>query len=207
METLTQELEALRARDVRNIAFYDDALLIDAEHVLLPFLDAARRRGLSGSFHTPNALHARLMTRDLAAHMKGGGVGSFYVGFESSESEWHERTGGKVCSNEFAECVGYLVEAGVDRKAITAYVMLGHPLGSVRSVEDSMREAHSLGIRAMLAEFSPIPETPDGDLCRKWVDIAEPLNHNKTAFPIRLMGNPEVQRLKDACRELNRSLP
>jgi hypothetical protein len=58
----------------------------------------------------------------------------------------------------------------------------------------------------MLADFSPIPGTPDGELCRKWVDMDEPLFHNKTAFPIIMLGFDESNRLKDLQRQLNRSL-
>jgi len=66
-----------------------------------------------------------------------------------------------------------------------------------------MRFASGLGLRLMLAEFSPIPGTPDGELCRQWVDLDEPLCHNKTAFTIRLLGEEGVNGLKNLCRELN----
>ena len=42
---------------------------------------------------------------------------------------------------------------------------------------------------------------------RRWVDLDEPLLHNKTAFPVFLLGFDEVNRLKDLQRHLNRSLP
>jgi hypothetical protein len=69
-----------------------------------------------------------------------------------------------------------------------------------------MRFAHDLGIRLMLSEFSPIPGTPDGDKCRHWVDLEEPLCHNKTAFCLRFLGEERVNHLKSLCRELNLSL-
>ena len=70
-----------------------------------------------------------------------------------------------------------------------------------------MQFVYSLGIRGMLADFSPIPGTPDGDACRQWVDLDEPLMHNKSAFPVIYLGFDEVNRLKDLQRQLNRSLP
>jgi hypothetical protein len=69
-----------------------------------------------------------------------------------------------------------------------------------------MHFAHGLGLRLMLSEFSPIPGTPDGERCRQWVDLDEPLWHNKTIFPLLLLGAPEVQRLKSLCRTLNARL-
>jgi hypothetical protein len=59
----------------------------------------------------------------------------------------------------------------------------------------------------MLADFSPIPGTPDGELCRQYTDLSEPLNHNKTAFPIRLLGKEKVNYFKELCRQMNSRLP
>jgi hypothetical protein len=70
-----------------------------------------------------------------------------------------------------------------------------------------MHFVHSLGIRIMLADFSPIPGTPDGELCRQYTDLSEPLNHNKTAFPIRLLGKEKVNYFKELCRQMNSRLP
>jgi hypothetical protein len=66
--------------------------------------------------------------------------------------------------------------------------------------------ANSLGIKVMLSEFSPIPGTPDGEYCRSWVDLEEPLWHNKTAFVIQRLGNMEINRLKNLAGRLNRRL-
>jgi radical SAM superfamily enzyme YgiQ (UPF0313 family) len=86
---------------------------------------------------------------------------------------------------------------------MTAYLIMGHPHGEQQDVETSMRFANRLGLRLMLSEFSPIPGTPDGEMCRQWVDLDEPLWHNKTIFPLRFLGAEDVQRLKQLCRELN----
>jgi hypothetical protein len=58
----------------------------------------------------------------------------------------------------------------------------------------------------MLADFSPIQRTADGDYCSRWVDMNEPLMHNKTAFAIIMMGFDETNRLKDLQRKLNRTV-
>ena len=69
-----------------------------------------------------------------------------------------------------------------------------------------MRFVHSLGIRITLSDFSPIPGTPDAEAARRLIDMSEPLNHNKTAWPIRFLGNEVMNRLKDLCRSLNGQL-
>ena len=66
--------------------------------------------------------------------------------------------------------------------------------------------ANRLGIRVTLSEFSPIAGTPDGESCRSWVDLDEPLWHNKSAFSIRMLGESEINRLKALSARLNHRL-
>jgi hypothetical protein len=201
------ELELLCSLGVDNIAFYDDALLFDAGKVLIPFLNDVINCGRKVNFHSPNALNARFITKELAELMVKAGLKTFYLGFESASQQWQKRTGSKVFSDELAKAVDHLVSAGAEPANITAYQILGHPHIEIQQLESSMHFVNSLGIRGMLADFSPIPGTPDGDYCKKWIDMDEPLLHNKTAFPIILLGFDESNRLKDLQRQLNRSLP
>jgi radical SAM superfamily enzyme YgiQ (UPF0313 family) len=136
--------------------------------------------------------------------MLEAGFKTFYLGFESRCEQWHQKTGSKVTSDELAEAVRILLRAGAKPQQITAYQMLGHPGSDPQDAEATMRFAHGLGIRVTLADFSPVPHTPDGRACRQWVNIDEPLWHNKTAFPIALLGETEVNRLKELCRRGNR---
>ncbi|MFC1633660.1 B12-binding domain-containing radical SAM protein [Planctomycetota bacterium] len=207
LEHSLTELELLGRLGVKNIAFYDDALLFEPEKVLIPFLNEIVNRNVKANFHCPNALNARFLTGELAELMVRAGFKTFYLGFESASERWQKRTGAKVFSEELAQAVEHLLAADAEPANITAYQILGHPHIGIQELEASMRFVHSLGIRGMLADFSPIPGTPDGEHCRKWVDLDEPLMHNKTAFPIFLLGFDETNRLKDLQRKLNRSLP
>jgi len=207
LERSLADLELLYRLGVENIAFYDDALLFDAQKVLIPFLNEVVKCNIKVNFHSPNALNARFITSRLAELMVRAGFKTFYFGFESTSIQWQKHTGSKVFSNELAQAVKYLTSAGAEPANITAYQVLGHPHIDTQQLEASMRFVNSLGIRGMLADFSPIPGTPDGEYCRKWVNMDEPLMHNKTAFPIILLGFDETNRLKDLQRHLNRSLP
>jgi hypothetical protein len=200
------ELELLVNLGVQNIAFYDDALLCEADTVLVPFLNEVIKRNIKVNFHTPNGLHARFITKELAELMVQAGFKTFYLGFESASMQWQQNTGAKVFCNELAQAVGHLISAGVEPANITAYQILGHPHIDTQQLEITMRFANSLGIRGTLADFSPIPGTPDGEIGRKWVDMDEPLMHNKTAFPIILMGFEKTNQLKDLQRQLNRQI-
>ncbi len=201
------EFNQLIELGAENIAFYDDALLFQPEKILIPFLQAVIDRNIRVNFHTPNALHARFLTAELASFMLRAGVKTFYLGFESSSEAFHAQTGsGKVLSDELAEAVEYLKAAGADPRQICAYEILGHPKMDVQHLEASMRFVNSLGIQVMLSDFSPIPGTPDGELCRDIVDLTEPLNHNKTAFTVCFPGFDKAQYYKDLSKALNRSL-
>jgi len=200
------ELEFLRRLGVDHAAFYDDALLYRPAEILKPFLEEVLRREIELNFHTPNALNARFIDQELAQLMVRAGFKNFYLGFESGAFAWQKKTGGKVYSAELARAVENLVNAGAEPRGLHAYLIVGHPSGAEQAVEDSIRLAHSLGIRVMLSEFSPIPGTPDGEQGRCWVDLDEPLWHNKIAFTARRLGSVEVNRLKRLVDELNRRL-
>jgi len=206
LERSLAELELLIKLGAKNIAFYDDALLYDAENVLVPFLNEVIKRKIVVNFHTPNALNARFVTQELANLMVTAGFKTLYLGFESSSADWQQQTGSKVFAAELADAVQYLKNAGVDGNNITVYQILGHPLSDSKQLEETMYFVNSLGVRGMLADFSPIPGTPDGDICSRWVNISEPLMHNKTAFPIITMGFNETNSLKDIQRKLNRQI-
>ena len=200
-----KDLQFLLNRGVTDIAFYDDALLYKPEDALIPFAEYVIENNIKINFHTPNALHARFITPDIAKLMVNAGFKTFYLGFESSSETFHEATGAKVVSDELQRATQNLVNAGADKNNITAYEMLGHPQSDLQQLEESMRFVNSLGISVMLSDFSPIPGTCDGDLCEKWVNLAEPLCHNKIAFPIVSLGEDKVNYYKDLCKKLNRN--
>ena len=197
------DLEHALRLGAENVAFYDDALLFRPEGGLYPFLEAVLSKGLRVNFHTPNAMHARFMTAEAAQLMVKGGFKTFYLGFESRSEAFCKQTGAKVEADDLAAAVEHLRRAGADMNEVTAYEILGHPKFEAQQLEGSMRFASGLGLRVMLSDFSPIPGTPDGELCRDLVDLNEPLLHNKTVFPIVLLGDEKVNYYKGLCRSLN----
>jgi radical SAM superfamily enzyme YgiQ (UPF0313 family) len=202
-ERVWNEFQDLVRRGVRQVVFYDDSLLFNARSVLVPFLERVVEQGAAVGFHTPNALNARFLTPELSRLMVRAGFKTFYLGFESLSQAWQSESGSKVNSDELKRSVEGLLAAGVRKERITAYLMLGHPRMDGQHLEASMRFVGGLGIRLMLSEFSPVPGTPDGELCRSKVDLNEPLLHNKTAYPILTLGYREVQRFKALQRDLN----
>jgi len=178
LEHSLAELKLLCSLGVENIAFYDDALLFDADKVLVPFFNEVLKRNIKVNFHSPNALNARFITKELAELMVRAGFKTFYLGFESASQQWQKRTGSKVFSDELAKAVSHLKSAGAEPVNITAYQILGHPHIETQQLETSMHFVNSLGVRGMLADFSPII----------------------------LLGFDETNRLKDLQQKLNHSL-
>jgi radical SAM superfamily enzyme YgiQ (UPF0313 family) len=202
-EEIIEEFNFIISLGVKNIAFYDDALLYKADEVIKPFLQYIINNKIKINFHTPNALNARFIDAQLADLMVRAGFRSFYLGFESRAEEFQKQTGAKIFDNEFSEAVKNLIAAGADKSSITAYLIIGHPKFEIQSVEESLKYVNSLGVRVMPADFSPIPVVADAKLCEKYVDMNEPLMHNKTVFPILVHGDDKVNRIKDLCRSLN----
>jgi len=197
------DLHFLIKKNVKNIAFYDDALLFKPEKVLFPFLEYVISNDIKVNFHTPNAFHARFVTAETAKIMVRAGFKTFYLGFESKSAAFQAATGSKVVSDDLAIAAENLLACGAEKNNIVTYQILGHPHCDLQELEESMRFAGSLGLSVMLADFSPIPSTPDGEFCRKFVDLDEPLNHNKTAFPVTLLGTEKVNYFKALCKKIN----
>jgi pyruvate-formate lyase-activating enzyme len=206
LERSLAELEFLIRLGAKDVAFYDDALLFQPEQIFKPFLKQLLSKGIEANLHTPNALNARFINRELANLMIRAGFKNIYLGFESSAYAWQKKTGGKVYSEELERAVDNLIAAGAEPRRLHAYIIVGHPAIYEQNVEESIRFANRLGIRVMLSEFSPIPGTPDGEACRPWVNLDEPLCHNKTAYTIAWLGAGESNRLKSVATQLNRSL-
>ncbi|HAL45111.1 MAG: hypothetical protein A2Y12_03365 [Planctomycetes bacterium GWF2_42_9] len=205
-EQIVNEFNFIISLGIKNIAFYDDALLYKAVEIIKPFLRYVIDNKIKVNFHTPNALNARFIDAELAGLMVMAGFKSIYLGFESRVEEFQKQTGSKIFDNEFSDAVRSLIAAGADKKNITAYLILGHPKFEIQNVEESLKYVNSIGVRSMLADFSPIPVVADAKFCEKYVDMSEPLMHNKTVFPILVYGVDKVNMIKDMCRSLNHNV-
>ena len=194
IELVMSELDHFARRGIKDIVFYDDALLVRADRGLLPFLERIPPGRFR--FHTPNALHARFITSEVARKMKTAGFETIYIGYETTDPVRQEMTGGKVTAEAFLNAVENLLSAGFSREQITVYLLMGLPGQPPEEVEAGIREVAKLGLKVMLSEYSPIPGTPDGEKARRIIDISEPLLQNNIVFPIAYYGIETVRRLK-----------
>lgn len=203
---LARELIALRGLGVRQIAFYDDALLVGARERLFPAIDRARELGARFVFHTPNGLHANLVDGEVGRRMVESGFASFRLAFETIDPARRRETGGKVEEHELVTAVRSLLDAGADPASIGVYLMMGLPGQPPAEVEESIRFVRSLGVRPYLSEFSPIPSTPEWGKAVALGFVSEgddPLWTDNSIYLTRRAGWEEeaVRRLKIMARE------
>jgi len=65
--SVINEIEYYQSISVKNIAFYDDALLANPN--FLTILNEIIKRNIKLNFHTPNGLHPRFLTKEIADKM------------------------------------------------------------------------------------------------------------------------------------------
>ncbi len=183
---------------VRDFAFYDDALLVDFEHHLGRILEKILEANVPIRFHTPNAVHVRLITKERAVLLRRAGFKTLRLGFETVNLSRHQRLDGKVEPEELKEAVALLKEAGFGQKEIGVYLLWGLPGQELAEVEASIRFVAELGASPYLAEYSPIPGTPlfeEAKRVARYPLEEDPLFHNNTIFPC--LKKPDWQRLED----------
>jgi pyruvate-formate lyase-activating enzyme len=185
---------------VEDIAFYDDALLIDSQSAIA-LLQGIRERGIKARFHAPNGLHARGVTEEVAHLMHEVGFVTLRLSLETTSQERQKATGGKVSTTEFQAALHNLRQAGYAPYEIGTYVLAGLPGQEREEVEETIRFVRESGARPYLAEYSPIPGTllwQEAVQCSPFDLQGEPLFHNNTILPCRWdgLGWDDLQALK-----------
>ena len=196
---------------VRDFAFYDDALLVQADRHIHVILDAILERGLDCRFHSPNGVHAQYVDEAVAAKMYQAGFETIRLGLETSCGRQQLRTGGKVTNYAFEAAVCNLRMAGFQARQITAYVLMGLPGQSPMEVLNSVAFAQGCGVRVQVALYSLIPGTIEWKraiLDWGFDSDADPLLHNNSIYPFPWSQATfeDFERAKTLARAGNRSL-
>lgn len=204
---MVEEIEYWTTRyDVKNIAFYDDALLIEPHTHIVPILKGVTSRGIRCDFHAPNGLHIREIDEEVADLLFCSQFKTIRLGFETSDRTEQIEAGGKVTNQEFQAAVGNLRKAGYSTEEIGVYILAGMPGQRAEEVEESIAYTKEVGARPILVEYSPVPGT---SLFAKATRISqfdienEPLFHNNSILPCLWEGFTlaDYRRLKDKVRK------
>jgi radical SAM superfamily enzyme YgiQ (UPF0313 family) len=168
-----------------DAAFYDDALLLGASDHLLVILAKLARSSRTFTFHTPNGLHARLITREVAGWLKRANFATLRLGVETT-ALGTDRLDAKLQAGELEAALAHLQEAGFAPEAIGVYLLIGLPDQAEAEVAASIRRVKELGATPVLASYSPIPGTalwPRAQAASRFDVAADPLFHNNSLFP------------------------
>ena len=183
-EAVLEEIEKIyRERGVRDFAFYDDALLEDAEHHLAPLLEELLGLKLPLRFHATNGLSLRGLTAELARLLHQNGFATLRFGLETTDPERQRRLGPKAFADDLEQAMGYLTRAGYQPHEVGIYLLAGWPGQTPAEMEADIRAVRRAGARPYLSEYSPIPGSALWDEAVRTAryDIAaEPLFHNNT---------------------------
>jgi len=179
-----------RAFGTKSFVFYDDALAYKSSKGIKKFLRLVIASGEQFTFHTPNGLHARFIDEELAELFKKTNFRDLRISLETSDEGVQQFTGGKVNNNDLKLALRNLKEAGFAKKDLGVYILMGASYIDMENTMDDIIFINSLGAKAILASYSPIPGTLDYKVLVKNKIIKnniDPLWHNKTIFSELLM--------------------
>lgn len=162
---------------VKNFAFYDDALLIQPEKYAFPLLERIIDEKMEICFHTPNALHIKEVSAKAADLMFKADFKTIRLGLETADFSSH-RHDIKVKQNEFLTAVDHLRRAGFAKEQLGAYLLCGLPGQNLDEVEGSITLVKRLGLTPVLAYYTPIPHTP------MWADAVKNARFDIAAHPV-----------------------
>ncbi|MCX7823449.1 MAG: radical SAM protein [Syntrophobacterales bacterium] len=188
VEKLYEEISLLCDRQIKDFAFYDDALLIYGWHSIETLLKRLISEGYSLNFHTPNAIHVKAIDERKSELLFQAGFKTLRLGLETA-SPYHQRVWGNKAENrEFARAVRILKKTGFTTDQVGVYLLSGVPGQRPEDVRQAVDFVAEHEVLPFIAEYSPIPRTPMWEKARRvsTFDIEnEPLYHNNSFFACR----------------------
>ncbi len=202
------DITELCNKGVRDFAFYDDALLYDADNHAKPILKGISDAGLSAGFHTPNGLHARFVDDEVACLMRRTNFRTVRLSLETIDRERQLNTGDKVTGSDIEKAAALFKQSGFSKNELGVYIMYGLPGQDLSEVEGGVSFLKSLGVRIYLTEFSPVRGTGSwNELVNEGIidNTLDPLLTNNTVFTFLYSGYDAgaVQSLKLAVKAYN----
>jgi len=178
-----------------DVAFYDDALLLNKGRYLKAFLDELDPQKYR--FHTPNGLHLREVDKELCKYFASYRFDQLRFGFETAFSRYDDKTD----LPQLKKVVKMLHESGFSRERIGVYLLCALPGQTIEEVEKTIDIVANAGARPYLSELSPVPGTSvfDAHLKESLLDIGqEPLfqNNSLSAFRSPVFNMEVMNRLK-----------
>ncbi|KJJ85080.1 radical SAM domain-containing protein [Candidatus Omnitrophus magneticus] len=194
------ELKMLISMGIKIFAFYDDALLYAQEYIK-KYFNEIYKLGDGLSFYTPNGLHARFISFEIAVLMKKINLVNPIISLETidprNEKKWHS----KITKNDFLNAVKNLKSAGYKTGEYSAYILLGAPDADEKGVKETIDFARGEGAKILLSEYSVVPGTPIASFDAGFNE--EPLYHNNSVYPsFKISEWHKIQSIKNYAKLL-----
>ncbi len=202
IEKQVYDLEAWNKRTgFTDVAFYDDALLLEKGRYLKEFLKNIPPEKYR--FHTPNGLHLKEVDNELCKIFNLYDFPQLRFGFETAFNRFDRKTD----RDQLVNVVEMLKMSGSGKDKIGVYLLCGIPGQAVEEVEETIDFVDNIGARPYLSEFSPVPGTVlyDKHLKESLLDFdKEPMYQNNSLSSWRSpVFNFEVmERLKNKLRRI-----
>jgi radical SAM superfamily enzyme YgiQ (UPF0313 family) len=195
-------------RNVEKYAIYDDNLLYRSELYAKPLLRGIIKLPFPINIYNPNAINASLIDDELANLLLVAGLKEVRIGLEAINPAIQKRLGGKVNQSIFERAIGFLLNAGFTHDSIYAYILAGLPFQRWEDVKTAIDYLARLGVKAYIAEYTPIPHTPlfeEYYLLARYPIADDPIYQNNALFPFAWEGftGDNLQFLKQYANGIN----
>ena len=173
--------------NVKDIAFYDDALLCKFKDHLEKIIEKIINTWGTLNFHTPNGIHPKFIDRELASFLKHAGFKTLRLSVETIDEKRMKESSFKLNISEFESAIKNLVDAGFTKDNIGAYILAGLPGQDFNQVMETVKFLKQFPCSIKIAEYSPIPGTIDFEISKKlypFLPLDEPLYQNNSIFPL-----------------------
>lgn len=206
LDTIIDEINAWKKMGIQNFAFFDDALLIDKEH-LFSILNKIILNFPGNNFHTPNGLHLKSIDTTTAELLFQSGFKTLRFGYESGSLKYSKNAENKAPRELFREKIDILKKSGFNGSQIGIYVMGGLPNQKPSDVHEELDFISQFEVLIKPVFLSPVPKTALFDYYVKtYPQIAEnPLWQNDLFFitQLPLWSFQAVEEIRFRTRELN----
>ncbi|MEO0292912.1 MAG: radical SAM protein [candidate division WOR-3 bacterium] len=196
-EQVVDEIYYFYKKGITKFAFYDDALLIPPER-FINLCEEIKERGIKAYFFTPNGLHPRFISKEIARLMYEAGFKEPRLSLETSDEIIQEKFYLKTSNYEYVKAIENLLKVGYKKGEIYTYLLVGVPGISYESVEKSILFVGKVGVKVSLAEFSPIPKTPMDE------NLPDPLLTNNTVYYRYKNEEDKMIKVKKLAKEVNK---
>ena len=172
---------------IKNFAFYDDALLINKEKHFIPLFKKIINMDINVNFFCPNGLHISEINKEVAKIMKNANFQDLRLSLETSNEFLQKKLGYKTDNKAFINALNNLKEVGFKKENISVYLLVGLPHQKIEDIYSSIEFAKKFDVKIKLAEYSPIPHTALWEESKKVAkfDIAkEPVFQNNKILPV-----------------------